>query len=69
MKLINNMTDLSNKDIGTILDELSKMVDTIYYGKVEATDFTMYNRKFKAQIRYLKRYTRYDIWEVKNENS
>ena len=65
MKLINNMTDLSNKDIGTILDELNKMIDTIYYGKTAVTDFTIYNRKFKVQIRYLKRYTRYDIWEVK----
>jgi len=65
MKLINNMTDLSNKDIGTILDELNKTVDTIYYGKIDVIDFTMYNRKFKVQIRYLKRYTRYDIWEVK----
>lgn len=65
MKLINNMTDLSNKDIGTLLDELNKMVDTIYYGKTDVADFTIYNRKFKVQIRYLKRHTRYDIWEVK----
>ena len=66
MKLINNITDLSNKDIGIVLDELSKMVDTIYYGKIEVTEFTMYNRKFKVQIRYLKKYTRFDIWEVKS---
>lgn len=66
MKLINNITDLSNKDIGIVLDELSKMVDTIYYGKIDVTEFTMYNRKFQVQISYLKKYTRYDIWEVKN---
>jgi hypothetical protein len=66
MKLINNITDLSNKDIGIVLDELNKMVDTIYYGKIDVTEFTMYNRKFQVQISYLKKYTRYDIWEVKN---
>ena len=66
MKLINNETDLSNKDIGIVLDELNKMVDTIYYGKIDVTEFTMYNRKFQVQISYLKKYTRYDIWEVKN---
>ena len=66
MKLINNITDLSNKDIGIVLDELSKMVDTIYYGKIDVTEFTMYNRKFQVQISYLKKYTRFDIWEVKS---
>ena len=65
MKLINNITNLSNKDIGIVLDELSKMVDTIYYGKISVTEFTMYNRKFNVQIHYLKKYTRFDIWEVK----
>ena len=73
MKLINNMTDLSNQDIGKVLDEISKMVDTIYYGKVDATTFTLINKKtnikrnFKIQIRYLKKYTRFDIWEENNE--
>lgn len=66
MKLINNITNLSDKDIGIVLDELSKTVDTIYYGKISVTEFTMYNRKFQVQISYLKKYTRYDIWEVKN---
>lgn len=66
MKLINNITDLSNKDIGIILDELSKKVDTIYYGKISVTEVTMYNRKFQVQIHYLKKYTRFDIWEVKS---
>lgn len=65
MKLINNITDLSNKDIGIVLDELSKKVDTIYYGKIDVTEFTMYNRNFQVQISYLKRYTRFDIWEIK----
>ena len=65
MKLINNMTDLSNKDIGIVIDELSKMVDTIYYGKIDVTEFTIYERKFKVQIHYLKKYTRFDIWEDK----
>lgn len=65
MKLINNMTDLSNKEIGIVLDELNKMVDTIYYDKIEVTEFTMHDRKFQVQIHYLKKYTRYDIWEEK----
>ena len=66
MKLINNETDLSNKDIGIVLDELNKMVDTIYYGKIDVIEFAMYNRNFQVQISYLKKYTRFDIWEVKN---
>ncbi len=65
MKLINNMTDLSNKDIGIVIDELSKMVDTIYYGKIDVKEFTIYKRKFKVQIHYLKKYIRFDIWEDK----
>ena len=67
MKLINNMTDLSNQDIGEVLDSLSRYVDTIYYGKVSVSDFTIYKRRFRIQIRYLKKYTRFDIWEVKTK--
>ena len=52
MKLINNITGLSNKDIGIVLDELNKMVDTIYYGKIDVIEFTIYNRKFNVQIHY-----------------
>ena len=47
MKLINNMTNLSNKEIGFVLDELGKNIDTIYYGKILVFDFTQYKRKFK----------------------
>lgn len=65
MKLINNMTDLSNQDIGQVLDGIKKNIDTIYYGKVQVFDFTIYKRKFRCQIRYLIRYTRFDIWEEK----
>lgn len=65
MKLINNITNLSNQEIGQVIDELGKMVDTIYYGKKEYTDFTLHKRKFRVQIHYLKRYVRFDIWEVK----
>lgn len=65
MKLINNMTNLSNQDIGQVLDGIKKNIDTIYYGKVQVFDFTIYERKFRCQIRYLKRYTRFDIWEEK----
>ena len=65
MKLINNMTDLSNQEIGQIIDELGKMVDTIYYGKTVYTDFVIHKRKFRIQIKYLKRYVRFDIWEVR----
>ena len=65
MKLINNMTNLSNQDIGQLLDSIKKNIDTIYYGKVQVFDFTIYKRKFRCQIRYLKRYTRFDIWEEK----
>ena len=65
MKLINNMTNLTNKEIGWLLDELKKNIDTIYYGKIQVFDFTKYKRKFKCQIHYLKRYVRFDIWEEK----
>ena len=65
MKLINNMTNLSNQDIGQVLDGIKKNIDTIYYGKVQVFDFTIYKRKFRCQIRYLKRYVRFDIWEEK----
>lgn len=65
MKLINNITDLSNQDIGEMLDGLKKHIDTIYYGKIQVFDFTIYKRKFRCQIHYLKKYTRFDIWEVK----
>lgn len=65
MKLINNMTNLSNKEIGMVLDELSKYIDTIYYDKIEVAEFTMHDRNFKVQIHYLKKYTRFDIWEEK----
>ena len=65
MKLINNITNLSNREIGIVIDNLNKMIDTIYYGKVDFADFTIHKRLFRVQIHYLKRYTRYDIWEVK----
>lgn len=65
MKLVNNMTNLSNQDIGQLLDNIKKNIDTIYYGKVQVFDFSIYKRKFRCQIRYLKRYTRFDIWEEK----
>lgn len=67
MKLINNMTDLSNQDIGEVLDSLSRYVDTIYYGKISVSDFAIYKRHFRIQIHYLKKYTRFDIWEVKTK--
>ena len=65
MKLINNITNLSNREIGTVIDNLNKIIDTIYYGKKEVAYFTIHKRLFKVQIHYLKKYTRYDIWEVK----
>ena len=68
MKLICNYTDLSNKEIGIVLDELKKHIDTIYYGKIETSTFEIKNRWFKVEIHYLKRYTKFIIYELKKEN-
>lgn len=68
MKLICNYTDLSNKEIGIVLDELKKHIDTIYYGKIEVSTFEIKNRWFKVEIYYLKRYTKFVIYELKKEN-
>ena len=68
MKLINNMTNFSNTEIGRILDYISKTIDTIYYGKKDIQDFNYMDRhkKIRVEITYLKRYTRFDIYELKD---
>lgn len=68
MKLICNYTDLSNKEIGIVLDELKKHIDTIYYGKIETSTVEIKNRWFKVEIYYLKKYTKFVIYELKKEN-
>lgn len=57
MKIVNN-TDLSYKEIGSIIDEMieDSNEDTIYYDKVDILKINYKNKIIKIQIRYLKRY-------------
>lgn len=63
MKLINNCTDLSNADIGIILDKIIKDLDTIYYGKVDSKKFIYNTKIINVNIFYKKRYVRFDFYE------
>ena len=65
MKLIDNCTNLSNQDIGIILDKISKGIDTIYYGKVDGKKLEYKGKTIVVNIYYKKRYTKFDIFEIK----
>lgn len=58
-KLIVNKTDLTNTDIGKFLDQLkeNQEIDTIYYGKVDKIWFLHKGKRYRLDIKYLKRYT------------
>ena len=57
MKIVNN-TDLSYKEIGSIIDLIIKesQEDTHYIGQIEVEKVEYKKRIIKIQIRYLKRY-------------
>lgn len=58
-QLIINNSDLTNTDIGKFLDQLkeNQQIDTIYYGKVDRIWFLHKNKRYRLDIKYLKRYT------------
>lgn len=58
-QLIVNNSDLTNTDIGKFLDQLkeNQQIDTIYYGKVDRIWFLHKGKRYKLDIKYLKRYT------------
>lgn len=57
MKIVNN-TDLSYREIGSIIDLIIKenQEDTHYIGQIEVEKVEYKKRIIKIQIRYLKRY-------------
>lgn len=58
-QLIINNSDLTNTDIGKFLDQLkeNRELDTIYYGKVDKIWFLHKGKRYRLDIKYLKRYT------------
>lgn len=58
-QLIVNNSDLTNTDIGKFLDQLkeNRELDTIYYGKVDKIWFLHKGKRYRLDIKYLKRYT------------
>lgn len=67
MKLISNCTDLSNKEIGKIIDDISKDIDTIYYGKEDFLEVKYKDRIIKVYIKYLKRYVKFSFYDIRSE--
>lgn len=65
MKLIDNCTDLSNEEIGRLIDEINKGLDTIYYGKQDYIKFKYKERIIVVYITYLKRYVKYVFDELR----
>lgn len=58
MTLIINNTDLSNKDIGIILDKMAEEQDTIYYGKTDIRFINYGKKMIRIDIKYLKKYVK-----------
>ena len=58
-QLIVNNSDLTNTDIGKFLDQIKETYqgETIYYGKVDRIWFLHKNKRYRLDIKYLKRYT------------
>lgn len=69
MKIINN-TNLSYAELGVIIDKVIKESygDTIYYGQVEHTIVEFGSHTIQVQIRYLKRYVEWRLYEKDNNN-
>lgn len=64
-QLIVNNSDLTNTDIGKFLDQLKEnhQGETIYYGKVDRIWFLHKNKRYRLDIKYLKRYTSFRFKE------
>lgn len=65
MKLIDNCTDLSNEEIGILIDGINKNLNTIYYGKQDYIEFKYKGRIIAVYITYLKRYVKYVFDELR----
>ena len=68
MKLIDNCTNLSNQEIGMIIDKINLGVDTIYYGKNDVIVVNYKKKKIRVEITYLKRYVKFEFDELKTIN-
>ena len=66
--LIKNETNLSNIEIGKIIDivQTYKTEDTHYHGQIEVGEVKYKNINYTVQIRYLKRYVEWRIYEKGN---
>lgn len=66
MKIVNN-TNLPYKVIGEWIDTIQKNCSgtTCYYGKIDSYIIDYKKKRYKVQIRYLKKYTE---WRI-NENN
>ena len=64
--MVINKTDLSNKQIGEIIDLViqESKEDTIYYGKIDICVVKISGREIRVQIRYLKSYVEWRFTEV-----
>ena len=65
MKLIDNCTNLSNQEIGMLIDDISKSIDTIYYGKEEYLEYNYKDKRIAVYIKYLKRYVSFVFDELR----
>lgn len=67
--LILNKTDLTNEEVGRLLDYLqsSGNYETFYFGKKDSyTVVSVKNEKlYRVDVEYLKRYTKFTIKEEK----
>ena len=64
MKVVNK-ANLPYRIVGYVIDEYiaNNYEDTCYYGKIEYFEFIYKDKKYKAQIRYLKRYVEWIFCE------
>lgn len=64
-QLIVNNSDLTNTDIGKFLDQIKEthQGETIYYGKVDRIWFLHKGKRYRLDIKYLKRYTSFRFKE------
>lgn len=70
--LIDNQTNLNNKDVGFIIDDLQERekATTQYYGKWKGYEVELKNgKRFKIETMLMKRYYKVLIMEVNNEIS
>ena len=65
MRIINK-TDLTNEQIGKVIDHISKDQDTLYYGKVSSYTFSRPGKDYRLTIYYMKSDTKLVFEEVHN---